>query len=119
MPSELPRSKEALVFAWGANASALPLFPAGGETDWRIRSTGPQDSFSAVAAAPPPEPSEQKRTGGVAGVMADTCREHTKAPRGWIFSDQGRCGKTADPIVCPSGSKFLVSPYKAPQDKSV
>src|ERR1019366_7849785 len=53
MPSELPRSKEALVFAWGANASALPLFPAGGETDWRIRSTGPQDSFSAVAAAPP------------------------------------------------------------------
>jgi hypothetical protein len=68
---------------------------------------------------PPAEPSEQKRTGGVAGVMADTCREHTKAPRGWIFSDQGRCGKTADPIVCPSGSKFLVSPYKAPQDKSV
>src|ERR1035437_2082825 len=50
MPSELPRSKEALVFAWGANASALPLFPAGGETDWRIRSTGPQDSFSVVAA---------------------------------------------------------------------
>jgi hypothetical protein len=47
------------------------------------------------------------------------CREHTKAPRGWIFSDQGRCGKTADPTVCPSGSKFLVSPYKAPQDKSV
>src|SRR5665647_3267635 len=49
MPSELPRSKEALVFAWGANASASPLFPAGGETDWRIRSTGPQDSFSVVA----------------------------------------------------------------------
>jgi|SRR5665811_757493 hypothetical protein len=41
MPSELPRSKEALVFAWGANASALPLFPAGGETDWRIRSRTP------------------------------------------------------------------------------
>jgi hypothetical protein len=46
MPSELPRSKEALVFAWGANASALPLFPAGGEIDWRIRSTGPQDYLS-------------------------------------------------------------------------
>jgi len=29
----------------------LPLFPAGGETDWRIRSTGHQDSFSALAAA--------------------------------------------------------------------
>jgi hypothetical protein len=46
MPSELPRSKEALVFARGANASALPLFPAGGEIDWRIRSTGPQDYLS-------------------------------------------------------------------------
>jgi hypothetical protein len=31
MPSELPRSKEALLFAWRANASALPLFPTGGE----------------------------------------------------------------------------------------
>jgi hypothetical protein len=30
-PSELPRSKEALVFAWGANASASPLFHTGGE----------------------------------------------------------------------------------------
>jgi hypothetical protein len=31
MPSELPRSKEALLFAWRANASALPLFPTGEE----------------------------------------------------------------------------------------
>ena len=31
VPSELPRSKEALLFAWRANASALPLFPTGGE----------------------------------------------------------------------------------------
>jgi hypothetical protein len=47
MPSELPRSKEALVFSWGANASALLLFPPGGETDWRIRSIGPQDSAAS------------------------------------------------------------------------
>jgi hypothetical protein len=60
MPSELPRSKEALVFAWGANASASPLFPAGGETDWRIRSTGPQDSFSVVADVA--QPPGQRRT---------------------------------------------------------
>src|ERR1700722_10256480 len=36
MSSQLPRSKEVLLFAWRANASAPPLFPAGGETDWRI-----------------------------------------------------------------------------------
>jgi hypothetical protein len=49
VPSQLPRSKEALLFVWEANASALPLFPVGGETDWRIRSTGSPDSFSAMA----------------------------------------------------------------------
>ena len=78
----------------------------------------PQDSFSAVAAAPP-RSLQSKNAPAALLELADTCREHTKAPRGWIFSDQGRCGKTADPTVCPSGSKFLVSPYKAPQDKSV
>ena len=32
-----------------AAQDALPLFPVGGETDWRIRSTGSLDSFSAMA----------------------------------------------------------------------
>jgi hypothetical protein len=66
MPSELPRSKEALVFACGANASALPLFPAGGETDWRIRSTSPQDFvFRGYQGR-----TTLKRTSGDPGVMA-------------------------------------------------
>jgi transposase len=57
MPSELPRSKEALVFAWGANASALPLFPAGGETDWRIRSRTPHRPIAErlIRRAKPPK----------------------------------------------------------------
>src|SRR5450432_1829245 len=42
MSSELPRSKEALVFAWGANASASPLFHTGGETGWRIHLRAPE-----------------------------------------------------------------------------
>jgi hypothetical protein len=59
----LPRSKEALLFASRANASALPLFPTGGETDWRVRSTGPQDSVSAAAGPgtdPDPKPHQRR-----------------------------------------------------------
>jgi hypothetical protein len=59
--------KRSVSLCMRSKASALPLFPAGGETYWRIRSTGPQDSFSVVAGVG--QPSRPKRTRGVPGVI--------------------------------------------------
>jgi hypothetical protein len=60
-PSELPGSKEALVFAWGANACALPLFRRGtifgtnlGPASYLVVPMGDLGTLPPTASSSPP-----------------------------------------------------------------